>query len=156
MLSTNLQRNLDDAFLRRMQEVVDFPLPSEELREKIWRQHVPTIAPTEPASTMDFWRGSSKLSGGNIKNAVMTAAFLAAAAGKKIGMQEMVRGVRTELQKQGKLGDEDRLRKILRVSAARGRRRIPANRLKVSCEPRRPGMSLVGFGARRLAVSRYA
>src|SRR5262249_20522767 len=41
VLATNLQRNLDDAFLRRMQEVVDFPFPDATLRERIWRGHFP-------------------------------------------------------------------------------------------------------------------
>ena len=103
VLATNLQRNLDDAFLRRMQEVVDFPYPDEKLRERIWRQHVPANAPVEKDIDYGFLARQFKLTGGNIKNAVMTAAFLAASQGKKIGMAEMIRGVRVELQKQGKL-----------------------------------------------------
>jgi hypothetical protein len=103
ILATNMQRNLDDAFLRRMQEVIDFPFPDEALRERIWRQHLPAGAPVEPNIDYGFLGRQFKLTGGNIKNAVMTAAFLAASAGKKIGMTEMIRGVRMELQKQGKL-----------------------------------------------------
>jgi len=103
ILATNMQRNLDDAFLRRMQEVVDFPFPDEALRERIWRKHVPARAPVDANIDYGFLARQFKLAGGNIKNAVMTAAFLAASAGKKIGMAEMIRGVRAELQKQGKL-----------------------------------------------------
>ena len=103
ILATNMQRNLDDAFLRRMQEVVDFPFPDEALRQRIWRQHVPASAPVDANIDYGFLARQFKLAGGSIKNAVMTAAFLAASAGKKIGMPEMIRGVRVELQKQGKL-----------------------------------------------------
>jgi hypothetical protein len=103
ILATNMQRNLDDAFLRRMQEVVDFPFPDESLRERIWRQHMPADAPVEASIDYGFLARQFKLTGGNIKNAVMSAAFLAASEGKKIGMTEMIRGVRMELQKQGKL-----------------------------------------------------
>jgi SpoVK/Ycf46/Vps4 family AAA+-type ATPase len=103
ILATNMQRNLDEAFLRRMQEVIDFPFPNEALRERIWRQHVPASAPVEPRIDYAFLARQFKLSGGNIKNAVMTAAYLAASQGKKIGMSEMIRSVRMELQKQGKL-----------------------------------------------------
>jgi SpoVK/Ycf46/Vps4 family AAA+-type ATPase len=103
VLATNLQRNLDDAFLRRMQEVIDFPMPDEALRERIWRQHLPAGAPTANDIDFGFLARQFKLTGGNIKNAVMSAAFLAASQSKKIGMAEMVRGVRMELQKQGKL-----------------------------------------------------
>jgi len=103
VLATNLQRNLDEAFLRRMQEVIDFPFPDEKLRERIWRRHMPQDAPVEKDIDYGFLARQFKLTGGNIKNAVMTAAFLAASEGKKIGMAQMIRGVRVELQKQGKL-----------------------------------------------------
>ena len=103
ILATNMQRNLDEAFLRRMQEVIDFPFPNETLRERIWRQHVPPSAPVEARIDYGFLARQFKLSGGSIKNAVMTAAYLAASQGKKIGMTEMIRSVRMELQKQGKL-----------------------------------------------------
>jgi SpoVK/Ycf46/Vps4 family AAA+-type ATPase len=103
ILATNMQRNLDEAFLRRMQEVIDFPFPDEALRERIWRQHVPAGAPVEARIDYAFLARQFKLTGGNIKNAVMAAAFLAASQGKKIGMAEMIRGVRMELQKEGKL-----------------------------------------------------
>ncbi len=103
VLATNMQRNLDDAFLRRMQEVIDFPFPNEKLRERIWRRHMPADAPVAKDIDYGFLAKQFKLSGGNIKNAVMTAAFQAASQGKKIGMAEMILGVRSELQKQGKL-----------------------------------------------------
>jgi len=103
ILATNMQRNLDEAFLRRMQEVIDFPFPDGTLRERIWRKHVPAGAPVEANIDYGFLARQFKLAGGNIKNAVMTAAYLAASQGKKIGMAEMIRGVRMELQKQGKL-----------------------------------------------------
>ena len=67
------------------------------------QKHLPAGAPVEPNIDYGFPGRQFKLTGGNIKNAVMTAAFLAASAGKKIGMTEMIRGVRMELQKQGKL-----------------------------------------------------
>jgi SpoVK/Ycf46/Vps4 family AAA+-type ATPase len=103
VLATNMQRNLDDAFLRRMQEVIDFPFPDEALRERIWRQHLPANAPVEPDIDFGFLARQFKLAGGHIKNAAMTAAYLAASQDKKIGMSEMIRAVRMELQKQGKL-----------------------------------------------------
>jgi SpoVK/Ycf46/Vps4 family AAA+-type ATPase len=108
ILATNMQRNLDDAFLRRIQEVIDFPFPDEALRERIWRRHLPVNAPMDLNIDYGFLARQFKLTGGDIKNAVMTAAFLAASQEKsgqerKIGMPEMIRAVRMELQKQGKL-----------------------------------------------------
>ncbi len=103
VLATNLQRNLDEAFLRRMHEVIDFALPDETQRELIWRRHIPAEAPVEPDIDFGFLARQFKLTGGHIKNAVVTAAFLAARSSKKIGMDEMIRAVKIELQKQGKL-----------------------------------------------------
>jgi len=104
VLSTNFQRNLDDAFLRRMQDLVDFPLPDQQHRELIWRRHLPKAAAVEPDIDFQFLARHFKLTGGAIKNAVLTAAFLAADSQKKtIGMPEMIRAVRIELEKQGKL-----------------------------------------------------
>lgn len=104
VLSTNLQRNMDEAFLRRMHDVVDFPTPDERQREQIWRRHIPQAAPLDGDVDFGFLARQFKLTGGVIKNAVMTAAFLGASQAKKtIGMAEMIRAVRMELQKQGKL-----------------------------------------------------
>jgi hypothetical protein len=60
ILATNLQRNLDDAFLRRMQEVVEFPFPDEVLREQIWNGHFPTNAPVMRTLISSSWHASSK------------------------------------------------------------------------------------------------
>jgi SpoVK/Ycf46/Vps4 family AAA+-type ATPase len=103
VLATNLQRNLDDAFLRRIKEVVDFPFPDEKLRERIWRAHFPSGAPKEADIDFNFLAGQFKLSGGNIKNVVLSAAFLAAAEGRSITMADLILGLRTELRKEGKL-----------------------------------------------------
>ena len=61
MLATNLQRNLDDAFLRRIKEVVDFRFPDDKLREQIWRAHFPPRAPK--ADDIDFNFLSSQFNG---------------------------------------------------------------------------------------------
>lgn len=103
ILATNLQRNLDDAFLRRMHEVVDFSMPDEELRERIWRKHLPSDAPVANDIDFAFLARQFRFSGANIKNAVVSAAYLAASQSKKIGMAEMIRGVKMELEKQGML-----------------------------------------------------
>jgi SpoVK/Ycf46/Vps4 family AAA+-type ATPase len=103
VLATNLQRNLDDAFLRRIKEVVDFPFPDEKSRERIWRAHFPPGAPKDADIDFNFLAAQFKLAGGNIKNIVLSAAFLAAEAGRSITMADLILGVRTELRKEGKL-----------------------------------------------------
>jgi SpoVK/Ycf46/Vps4 family AAA+-type ATPase len=103
VLATNLQRNLDEAFLRRMQEVVEFPFPDENLRERIWRGHFPPDAPRDEDIDFAFLARQFKLTGGNIKNIVLNAAFLAAQEDKPIGMTHLILATKSEFQKQGKL-----------------------------------------------------
>jgi hypothetical protein len=103
VLATNLQRNIDDAFLRRMHEVIDFSMPDETLRERIWRHHIPCSAPVAADIDYAFLARQFRFSGANIKNSVLSAAYLAAGKSKPIGMAEMIQGVRMELEKQGKL-----------------------------------------------------
>jgi len=103
ILATNLQQNLDDAFLRRMQEVLEFPFPDADLREKIWRGHFPKDAPRGTDINFPFLAQSFKWPGGNIKNIVLSAAFLAAQESKPIGMSHLILATRAEYQKEGKL-----------------------------------------------------
>jgi AAA+ superfamily predicted ATPase len=103
ILATNLQQNLDDAFLRRMQEVLEFPFPDDVLRERIWRGHLPTNAPRETDIDFSFLAQKFKMTGGNIKNIVLGAAFLAAQDSKPISMSHLILSTKAEYQKEGKL-----------------------------------------------------
>ncbi len=103
ILATNLQQNLDDAFLRRMQEVLEFPFPDADLRERIWRGHFPKGAPVGTDIDFRFLAQNFKWPGGNIKNIVLSAAFLAAQESKSIGMSHLILATRAEYQKEGKL-----------------------------------------------------
>jgi hypothetical protein len=105
VLATNLQRNLDDAFLRRIQEVVDFPFPDIALRERIWRSHFPQRAPKGDDIDFGFLARQFKLSGGGIKNVVLSAAFLAAGKSEdaSIQMSDLIVATAYELRKEGKL-----------------------------------------------------
>jgi ATPase family associated with various cellular activities (AAA) len=103
VLATNLQRNLDDAFLRRMQEVVEFPFPDQTMREEIWRKHFPKDAPLDKDINLPFLAKQFKLTGADIKSVTLHAAFQAAQAKEKIGMHRLVDAVKSEFLKKGKL-----------------------------------------------------
>lgn len=102
-LSTNLKMNLDEAFIRRLHFVVDFPMPDEQHRRRIWQGAVPPEAPIKGQIDWDFLARQFKISGGNIKNAVVAAAFLAVADDESIGMEHFARGIRREYQKLGRM-----------------------------------------------------
>jgi AAA+ superfamily predicted ATPase len=102
ILATNLRQNLDEAFLRRLQSVVEFPFPDEEYRRLIWEVTFPPEAPM--AEDVDFavLAHEVKLAGGNIKNIALAAAFYAAAESGKIRMADLIRAARREHQKLGR------------------------------------------------------
>lgn len=103
ILATNLKMNLDEAFLRRLHFAVDFPMPNEAHRRLIWQKAFPPEAPLAGDIDWDFLGRQFKISGGNIKNSVIAAAFFAAAEDESIGMGHLVRGIRREYQKLGRM-----------------------------------------------------
>jgi AAA+ superfamily predicted ATPase len=103
ILATNLQKNLDEAFLRRLHFAVEFPFPDEERRLRIWRSVFPTAAPLSGDIDLRFLAKRLKLTGGNIKNIAVHAAFLAAENAGMIGMEHLIFATKREFQKLGKL-----------------------------------------------------
>jgi SpoVK/Ycf46/Vps4 family AAA+-type ATPase len=102
ILTTNLRGNLDPAFARRFQMVIDFPRPDLAARSRLWRLHLPPKAPLEPTLDLDQVAGAVHLTGGGIRNAAMHAAFLAAAGRRAIGMPEVSLAIWRELGKDGR------------------------------------------------------
>jgi hypothetical protein len=102
ILASNLKRNIDDAFARRLHYVVDFPQPDAAQREQLWRGMFPTQAPREPDIDYAFLARQFELAGGDIRNVVLDAAFLSANAGKRIGMPQLVQALSRQMTKQGK------------------------------------------------------
>jgi SpoVK/Ycf46/Vps4 family AAA+-type ATPase len=103
ILATNFRRNIDDAFVRRLDFVIDFPFPDAEDRKRIWRLLLPDEAPRADDIDMDFLATQFKLSGGSIRNCSLSAAFQAADDGGMIEMRHLVRAVALEYGKQGRL-----------------------------------------------------
>ncbi len=103
ILATNLSRNMDDAFARRLSHTVEFPFPDAAHRERIWRQVFPQAAPVGADVDFPFLAGQFQLSGGNIRNVALTAAFMAASDGGVIGMRQLIAATARELEKLGKL-----------------------------------------------------
>jgi len=102
ILATNLSQNMDEAFVRRLAFSIRFQFPSETARSRIWRGIWPAGIPL--ADDLDFHSVATcfKLSGGNIKNAALAAAFMAAGDGTPVGMSHVLRGIEREFQKLGK------------------------------------------------------
>ncbi len=103
ILATNLAKNLDEAFARRMEHAVEFPFPDECHRHEIWRRVFPPQAPLADDVDVAFLAERVELSGGNIRNVALAAAFAAAQDGRAIAMEHLVRATARELDKLGRL-----------------------------------------------------
>ena len=105
ILTTNLRQNLDEAFVRRLAFTVHFPSPDEASRRRIWAGIWPSEMPLSEEVELDFLARQFKLSGGNIKNIALAAAFLAAEASSSLTMSHILHGTKREYQKMGKTWD---------------------------------------------------
>ena len=102
ILTTNLSSNLDDAFVRRLDAIVDFPSPDVAQRELLWRAKLRPELPQDGDLDLHFLADRFKLSGAEIRNVVVTAAYLAGEDGAAVGMRHLVRGLLAEHRKMGR------------------------------------------------------
>jgi SpoVK/Ycf46/Vps4 family AAA+-type ATPase len=102
ILTTNLRQHLDPAFARRFQVVVDFPRPDAAARTRLWRRLLPPGAPGSSQMDVAFLGRAVNLTGGNIRNAALHAAYLAAGAGRCITLSHIALSVWRELSKDGR------------------------------------------------------
>lgn len=104
VLATNLPKNIDDAFLRRIHEVVSFTLPAVEERRAIWAHHLADgDLPVDPDVDLDRLSGRFEVAGGIIRNVVVSAAFRAADEGGAIRMAHLLHALSGEYKKLGRL-----------------------------------------------------
>jgi len=101
ILTSNLRQHLDPAFARRFQMVIEFPRPDAAARSKLWRLHIPARAPCDGDVNPVLLGKELSLTGGQIKNAALHAAFLAAGESSTIKLTHVASAVWTELAKEG-------------------------------------------------------
>jgi ATP-dependent 26S proteasome regulatory subunit len=97
ILTTNMKQALDPAFMRRIRFVVQFPFPDFAERAEIWKRVFPQAAPT---AVLDISRlARLNVSGGNIRNIALGAAFVAADENRPVNMAHLLRAARAEYAK---------------------------------------------------------
>ena len=111
VLTTNHEKNMDDAFQRRIQFKVSFPFPEADERARIWKALIPPECPTED---LDFslLGESYELSGGYIKNAILKAAYRAAIEESSITMGHIEQAAEQECKNAGKIFQSIRSSKV--------------------------------------------
>jgi AAA+ superfamily predicted ATPase len=106
VLATNRMQDLDEAFVRRFHLIVDFPMPAEAERLRIWQGMFPPEAERDRDVDLARLARDFEVSGGAIKNIVLAAAYLATGEGQPIGLRHLARSLRRELAKSGRVVDE--------------------------------------------------
>ena len=101
IMTSNLQKQIDTAFTRRFQVVVKFLRPDSQARSLLWEKHIPPAAPCEKDLNTNILGKEAKLTGGEIRNAALHAAFLAAGESSPISMKHIASAVLTEFAKKG-------------------------------------------------------
>lgn len=102
ILASNLHQNIDDAFLRRIDKVVDFPAPGPAERLALWHRIRQTKAKVSNDVDLEALADRFELTGGEIRNCWLDAAHRAVGEGQMIGMGLLIQAVGNELVKQGK------------------------------------------------------
>lgn len=103
ILSTNLLKNIDQAFTRRFRFIIEFSFPGPDERLRLWQKAFPATAPMDAEVNLAPLAEKLSLSGGNIKNIALAAAFQAAADSGTIGMTHIHTACEREYEKIGKV-----------------------------------------------------
>lgn len=103
IMATNFRQNLDDAFTRRLDFLIDFPFPDAAYRQRLWEAHFPPRTPMSTDVNFKVIAERYRLAGGNIRNVALAAAYLAAANGQVVTQEHLRNAIRREHQKMGRL-----------------------------------------------------
>jgi SpoVK/Ycf46/Vps4 family AAA+-type ATPase len=101
ILTSNSQSRFDAAFSRRLDFVIEFPLPGPEERRALWRSHLGPRSTLTPAQLNQIAL-LVDVSGGHVRNAVLSAAVRARRDGREIGFGDLLAGIEGELRKLGR------------------------------------------------------
>jgi hypothetical protein len=114
VLTTNLQGNMDAAFVRRLRFILPFPAPDRDLRRRLWEQSLPAQQWRDGELQLDLLADRFQLSGGTIHNIGLAAAHLAAdTPSGRITVGHLARATQRELQKSGRTADVAALGQIV-------------------------------------------
>jgi hypothetical protein len=103
ILASNIKANIDEAFARRFQSIIYFPLPDEVQRLQLWHKLLPNKAQLDDDVDLQQLAEKFELSGGSLTNVVRYAAIRATRLGRKVMNQaDLIEGINKELLKEGR------------------------------------------------------
>ncbi|MEP3244156.1 MAG: ATP-binding protein [Sneathiella sp.] len=113
ILTTNLKENLDDAFLRRLQYVIDFAFPGEALRTRLWQTLLPKSVPASASLPKPEALARLTLSGAQIRNVIRRAVYQAASGSGELDLEGLLIATQAEMEKSDRALTEQDLREML-------------------------------------------
>jgi ATPase family associated with various cellular activities (AAA) len=103
ILASNFNSNIDEAFLRRFQAIINFPMPDAEARKRLWQQMLPPQIQVEKCVNLDNLSQRYELAGGAITNVIRYACLMALQKRTNILLErDLIDGIKRELIKEGK------------------------------------------------------
>ncbi|MFC7597919.1 ATP-binding protein [Terrabacter sp. GCM10028922] len=102
ILTSNLLANIDNAFQRRIHVMVEFPEPGPPERERLWAAVAPPSLPMDPEIDLHGIARHYPLTGAQIRDATLDAAYLAAANGRVVTTEHLLDGIRRQFEKAGR------------------------------------------------------
>ncbi len=120
ILASNLAKNMDQAFARRMHYVVEFPRPDAPLRERLWQTILPREVPRASDIDFGFLARQFELAGGDIKTITLDATFGAAAEDRPLAMADLIAAVSRQMLKQGRPPSASDFKQYHRPQGANG------------------------------------
>ena len=101
VLTSNSQARFDEAFARRLDFIIDFPLPGPDERRALWQSHLGPLA-TLTAAELNQLAVLVDLTGGQTRNVVLAAAVHARRDRREIAFSDLLAGIEAELRKTGR------------------------------------------------------
>jgi hypothetical protein len=104
ILASNLANHVDEAFARRFEHLIHFPMPRQSERLLIWKKGLPEAASLEPAIDLAHIAGRYEMSGGMIMNVIRYASLQAISRGERVlQQQDLLDGIRREFAKESRV-----------------------------------------------------
>ena len=103
ILATNLVKNFDSAFMRRITVSIRFSEPDENMRKLLWKDMLQNTALAEDAVLIDNLAKQFEITGSNIKSIVRNALFMSFMEHRELRIEDIAKAVKVEFEKLGKI-----------------------------------------------------
>jgi hypothetical protein len=103
ILATNLRANLDEAFSRRFQSIIYFPMPNPAMRLRLWQQAFGGSFELEASVNLKKIAADYEMAGGSIINVLRYCTLMALNRNSGVvTLEDILQGIRKEFKKEGK------------------------------------------------------